>query len=45
VFTPTSVKAAIKKLKIGGASGPDGLPARLLKKTGRQSSRATFANV
>jgi len=31
VFTPTLVKAAINKLKIGGASGPDGLPARLFK--------------
>jgi len=32
VFTPTLVKAAIKNLKIDGASGPDGLPARLFKK-------------
>jgi len=45
VFTPTLVKAAIKKFKIGGTSAPDDLPARLFWKTGRQSSRATFTNV
>jgi len=33
----TLVKAAIKKLKLPGASGPDSLPARRLK-TGRESS-------
>jgi len=32
VLTLTLVKAAIEKLKLGGASGPDGLPARLIKK-------------
>ena len=32
VFTPGLVNAAIKKLKLGGASGPDGLPPRLFKK-------------
>jgi len=32
VFTPTLVEAAIKKLKLGGASGLDEVPARLLIK-------------
>ena len=32
VFTPGLVNAAIKKLKLSGASGPDGLPPRLFKK-------------
>jgi len=26
VFAPSFVQAAIKKLKLGGASGPEGLP-------------------
>jgi len=30
VFTTALVKASIKKLKLGGASGPDGLPAHRL---------------
>jgi len=32
-FTPGKVYAAIKKLKVGGASGPDGFPPLLFKKT------------
>ena len=32
VFTPGFVNAAIKKSKLGGASGPDGLPPRLFRK-------------
>jgi len=32
-FTPGKVHAAIKKLKVGGANGPDGFPPLLFKKT------------
>jgi len=32
-FAHGKVHAAIKKLKVGGASGPDGFPPLLLKKT------------
>jgi hypothetical protein len=32
VFTPGLIKTAIKKLKLGGACGSDGLPPRLFKK-------------
>jgi len=45
VFTPTLVKAAIKKLKIGGASGPDGLLVRLFKKLADSLEEPHIANV
>jgi len=32
-FTPGKVHVAMKKLKVGGASGPDGFPPLLFKKT------------